>query len=95
MFCVVFCSGEAEEPVGQHAAQRGGAAAAAEVHAGRQPAVARAEEGDGAPHGAVRDPSANAPAGPKRDACQTDCREQSKTTYVVFFPYQIPESVEC
>lgn len=79
--CVVLHSGAAEEPVGQHPAQRGGAAAAAEAHAGRQRAVARAEAGDGAPHGAVRDPAASAPAGPKRDACQTDCRQQSKTTY--------------
>lgn len=93
MFCVVFHSGEAEEPVGPHPAQRGGAAAAAQVHAGRQPAVARAEAGDGASHRAVRDPSANAPAGPKRDAWQADCREQSKTIYASFFSSQIPKSV--
>lgn len=96
MFCVVLCSGEAEEPVGQHPAQRGGAAAAAEVHAGRQPAVARAEAGDGAPHGAVRDPPADAPAGPEGDAYQTDCRDQSNTAYAYcFFPIQIPECVYC
>lgn len=89
IFCIVLHSGEGEEPVGQYPAWCGGASAAAEVHADRQHAVGWAEARNGAPHGAVRDPSAYAPAGPKRDACQTDFRQQSKTIYTLF---SLPDS---
>lgn len=64
IFCVVACSGEGKEPVGQYPAWRGGAAAAAEVHADGQHPVGWAEERNGASHGAVWDPSAYAHAGP-------------------------------